>query len=278
MDSQPPVLELKDVPPPPRPPASQPFPLAPLPMPPPCLPIRGTLPPPLQSGSPKVSSCSRYEAGLHPQTSHDLLGNQARKFGDVCAGGGNSITGGAGVGGGSSLYLSKPLSAASSWAATSSSSSSSSTSMSSTSSSTSSVPHHVSLFSGPVGQVPSSLATVATAQPMSSLPQLPCCSGLLKPLHAPTCPQLSQAYGQPSYGSCPAAATASSSGYYHYGGELGAGSAGKQSQQHPLLHHHHHHGGLSTSPAHVCAHPLHHKRTVCLKGPHYCQDCLSKVG
>ncbi|XP_041958979.1 meiosis regulator and mRNA stability factor 1 isoform X3 [Alosa sapidissima] len=280
MDSPPPVLELKDVPPPPRPAASQPFPLAPLPMLPPCLPSRGPLPPLLQPSSPKVSSCScpQCKAILRPQTGLDLLGTQARGFGDVC-GGGVSITGGAG-GGGSSVYLSKPLGAASSWAVSSTS----------TSSSSSSVPHHVSLFSGPAGQVlsssslapvASSLAPVATSQPAASLSQLPCCSGLLKPLHAPTCPQLSQAYGRPRYEPCPSvvavATAAPSAGYYRCGGELGSGAAGKQPQQqkHPL---HLHHGGLSTSPAHVCSHPLHHcvNHTVSLKGAHYCQDCLSK--
>ncbi|XP_031419446.1 meiosis regulator and mRNA stability factor 1 isoform X2 [Clupea harengus] len=267
MDSQPPVLELKDVPPPPLPAASQPFPLAPLP--PPCLPSRGSLAPPLQPGSPKVSTCSQCEASLHPQSGLDLLGSQARGFGDLC-GGGSSITGGAG---GGSILFSKPLGAAHAWAACQAASSSSNTSTSapSSSSSSSTVPHHLSLLSGHAGQVPSSLPSVATSQPVASLSQLPCCSGLLKPLHAPTCPQLSQAYGQPMYGSCPAAP---SSGYYRYGGELGSGTAGKQ-PQHP---HHHHHGGLSTSPAPVCSHPLHHgiKRTVCLKGVHYCQDCLSK--
>lgn len=270
MDSQAPVLELKDVPPPPRPAASQPFPLVPLPMPPPCLPARAPLAPAaLQSGSPKVSSCSHCEASLHPQSSLDLEESQARGFGDVCGEGSTTIGGG----GGSSVYLTKPLGATNSWSVCQAAPSSSSTS-----SSSSAVPHRLSLFSGPVGQVAPSLPLVATSQPMASLSQLPCCSGLLKPLHAPTCPQVSQAYGQQhGLGTCPGVAQPAP-GYFRYGGELDSRMAGKCSSQH---HHHHLLSGLSMSPAHVCSHPLHHysvKPTVCLKGAHYCQDCLSKVG
>uniref|UniRef100_A0A674DCP2 Meiosis regulator and mRNA stability factor 1 n=1 Tax=Salmo trutta TaxID=8032 RepID=A0A674DCP2_SALTR len=65
MDNRKPVLELKDLPPPPHhTAASQPFPLAPLPLPPPCLP---PLPQdslqqlPQQGGSPKVSACTHCE-------------------------------------------------------------------------------------------------------------------------------------------------------------------------------------------------------------------------
>uniref|UniRef100_A0A8C7NMH2 Meiosis regulator and mRNA stability factor 1 n=1 Tax=Oncorhynchus mykiss TaxID=8022 RepID=A0A8C7NMH2_ONCMY len=65
MDNRKPVLELKDLPPPPHhTAASQPFPLAPLPLPPPCLsplPQDSLQQLPQQGGSPKVSVCTHCE-------------------------------------------------------------------------------------------------------------------------------------------------------------------------------------------------------------------------
>uniref|UniRef100_A0A8C8IRQ0 Meiosis regulator and mRNA stability factor 1 n=1 Tax=Oncorhynchus tshawytscha TaxID=74940 RepID=A0A8C8IRQ0_ONCTS len=84
-----PVLDLKDLPPPPHhTAASQPFPLAPLPLPPPCLP---PLPQdslqqlPLQGGSPKVSVCTHCE-----HCSTDPLGRGG--YGVVSGGGSASIS------------------------------------------------------------------------------------------------------------------------------------------------------------------------------------------
>uniref|UniRef100_A0A8C7J9I8 Meiosis regulator and mRNA stability factor 1 n=1 Tax=Oncorhynchus kisutch TaxID=8019 RepID=A0A8C7J9I8_ONCKI len=89
MDNRKPVLELKDLPPPPHhTAASQPFPLAPLPLPPPCLP---PLPQdsiqqlPLQGGSPKVSVCTHCE-----HCSTDPLGRGG--YGVVSGGGSASIS------------------------------------------------------------------------------------------------------------------------------------------------------------------------------------------
>uniref|UniRef100_A0A8C7CR17 Meiosis regulator and mRNA stability factor 1 n=1 Tax=Oncorhynchus kisutch TaxID=8019 RepID=A0A8C7CR17_ONCKI len=91
MDNRKPVLELKDLPPPPHhTAASQPFPLSPLPLPPPCL-------PPLpqdslqqlqhQGGSPKVSVCTHCE-----HCSTDPLGRGG--YGVVSGGGSASISSG----------------------------------------------------------------------------------------------------------------------------------------------------------------------------------------
>ncbi|XP_063051996.1 meiosis regulator and mRNA stability factor 1 isoform X2 [Engraulis encrasicolus] len=319
MDSQAPVLELKDVPPPPRPAASsQPFPLAPLPLPPSCPPPpRAPIVAPatttmlLQPGSPKVSacSCSQCEAaapGLHHHPPYPSLGLQGTPtrggFTDVCGdGSSSSSTIGGGGGGSSSIYLSKPLGATANSCTvcqgfTSSSllpslpSPSSLANSSTSSSSAVVVPHHLSLFSGPppLGQVvaPSSLPLVATSQPAACcVSQLPCCSGLLKPLHAPTCPQLSQAcYGQQQglglgLGTQPALPAPS---YFQYsGGELESGavaeklsSSSSSSQHHPLPH---------ASPARARSRPVHHhlhhhsvQCTGCHTGLHYCQDCLHK--
>uniref|UniRef100_A0A8C8IQV8 Meiosis regulator and mRNA stability factor 1 n=1 Tax=Oncorhynchus tshawytscha TaxID=74940 RepID=A0A8C8IQV8_ONCTS len=89
MDNRKPVLDLKDLPPPPHhTAASQPFPLAPLPLPPPCLP---PLPQdslqqlPLQGGSPKVSVCTHCE-----HCSTDPLGRGG--YGVVSGGGSASIS------------------------------------------------------------------------------------------------------------------------------------------------------------------------------------------
>uniref|UniRef100_A0A8C8ME27 Meiosis regulator and mRNA stability factor 1 n=1 Tax=Oncorhynchus tshawytscha TaxID=74940 RepID=A0A8C8ME27_ONCTS len=93
MDNRKPVLDLKDLPPPPHhTAASQPFPLAPLPLPPPCLP---PLPQdslqqlPLQGGSPKVSVCTHCE-----HCSTDPLGRGG--YGVVSGGAGQITLGGGG--------------------------------------------------------------------------------------------------------------------------------------------------------------------------------------
>ncbi|XP_026789140.3 meiosis regulator and mRNA stability factor 1 isoform X2 [Pangasianodon hypophthalmus] len=96
MEVRKPVLELKDVPPPPLHSASQqPLALAPQPAPPPCqLPVSDPQLPqqPLpQPGSPKVSLCSRCECSLHIQPHSGSLEARAHSFGDSF-GGGSSIS------------------------------------------------------------------------------------------------------------------------------------------------------------------------------------------
>uniref|UniRef100_A0A4W5M034 Meiosis regulator and mRNA stability factor 1 n=1 Tax=Hucho hucho TaxID=62062 RepID=A0A4W5M034_9TELE len=91
MDNRKPVLELKDLPPPPHhTAASQPFPLAPLPLPPPCLPPLPQDSPqelPQQGGSPKVSVCTHCE-----HCSTDPLGRGG--YGVVSGGGSAGISSG----------------------------------------------------------------------------------------------------------------------------------------------------------------------------------------
>lgn len=92
MEVRKPVLELKDVPPPPLHSASQqPLALAPQPAPPPCqLPASDPqLPqqtvPQLQPGSSKVSLCSCCECSLHVQQHSGSLEARAHSFGGGCS-------------------------------------------------------------------------------------------------------------------------------------------------------------------------------------------------
>ncbi|KAI1896045.1 hypothetical protein AGOR_G00090760 [Albula goreensis] len=265
MDSRKPVLELKDVPPPPPPPlvASKPFPLAPLPNPPPCL--QSQPPDPLQQpGSPKVSVCTRCEGGLQFQHGSEAPLSRALGFG----------VGGVGV----PLHFSKPLDVPNSRLTCPS--------------------LHQPLFSdlsdgsrppaqaqaqghGP-GGCDLRLPSVATSQPLSSHQHLPCCSGLLRP-------QLSASLQQPlSYPPHPLPCsqakllpTASSVSTPLHSGYLGPSqyypcrvdySPGARGDQHFSAR-----GNLSSS-SHICTNPLHLnvEHTVCLKGTHYCRDCLRK--
>lgn len=100
MEVRKPVLELKDVPPPPLHNASQqPLALAPQPTPSSCQlpasdPQLNQQPiPQLQPGSPKVSFCSHCECSLHIQKHSGLLEARAHSFGDGCSSA-NSISGG----------------------------------------------------------------------------------------------------------------------------------------------------------------------------------------
>lgn len=300
MDSRKAVLELKDVPPPPPPPhhtsssqSSQPFSLAPLPLPPPCLPpaqltqdSHQQQPPPLQQqegASPKVSICTHC---------------------DYCSTDGYGLFGGGGVVGSSSsiagvvsLYM-----APASLGAPNSGSSNSSISRPGPCSVASSVhqyKHNLSCRSGSevldpllsLGCKPQLLSSVATSQPISSHPYLSCCSGLL-----PTYPSIPLPCSQPSlfpssaplasslpcvsslpapmHGSCLA-----SSGYYTCG--VDCCPSARRSQKGT-------HGDhpttttitTTTTSAHFCSNPMHLnvERTVCVKGARYCQECLLKVG
>lgn len=299
MDNRKAVLELKDVPPPPQHTSSsqlsQPFSRAPLPLPPPCL-----LPPPppqltqdslqqqlpsqqqLEGANPKVSICTHC---------------------DYCSTDGYGALGGRGVVGGTSNLsgvVSLYMSTESLGAPISSSISRSTASRSGPCSVASSVHQykHDSCGSGSEvfdpflslaykTRLPSS---VATSQPLSSLPYLACCSGIhrtypavslpcsqprLFPPSAPLASSLpSVSLPAPLHGTCVA-----SSGFYSCGVDC---SPSTGSSQRSIF------GGhpttttitTTTTSAHFCSNPVHLnvERTVCVKGPHYCQECLLKVG
>lgn len=295
MDNRRTVLELKDVPPPPQhtssSQSSQPFPLAPLPLPSPCLhPPQNTQDslqqqPPLQQqegGSPKVS-------------------NQVCSHCDYCSTGGYGLLSGVGVVGGRSsiagvvsLYmdpgtLGAPIS-------------SSSIGRSGLCSVTSSVHQYKqNLSCRREGEVldqlpglsckPQLLSSVATSQPISSHPYLSCCSGplctnpsaplpcsqaSLFPSSAPLASSLPcvSSLSAPLHSSCLA-----SSSYYPCG--VDCCPSARRSQRSTLcdrpttttI-------TTTTTSAHFFSNPVHLnvERTVCVKGAHYCQECLLKVG
>uniref|UniRef100_A0A671WUK1 Meiosis regulator and mRNA stability factor 1 n=1 Tax=Sparus aurata TaxID=8175 RepID=A0A671WUK1_SPAAU len=224
MDNRKAVLELKDVPPPPphhtpSSQSSQPFSLAPVPLPPPCLPppqltqdSQQQQPPPQQQqegGSPNVSICTQCE---------------------YCRTDGYGLLGGGGVVGSSSSSSSSIAGVVSLYMAPSSLGTPIISSSSSISAAASSVHQYKqNLSCGTGGEVvdpllslaykPQLLSSVATSQPISSHPYLSCCSGLLH-----------------TYPSVPLPYT------------------------------------------HFCSNPMHLnvERTVCVKGAHYCQECLLK--
>ncbi|XP_070712456.1 meiosis regulator and mRNA stability factor 1 [Pempheris klunzingeri] len=296
MDSRKAVLELKDVPPPPPHPhhtsssqSSQPFSLAPLPLPPPCLPppqftqdMHQQQPPPqqqLQEGaSPKVSICTQCD--------------YCSTAGYGLSGGGGVVSSSGSIAGVVSLYstpgsLGAPIS-------------NSSVSRSGPCSLASSVHQYkYNMTSGSGGEVldpslnlgykPQLLSSVATSQPISSHPYLSCCSGLLHtytsvplpcsqpspfPSSAPLASPLPcvSSLPTPLHGSCLA-----SSGYYTC--SVDCCPSARRSQRSTL-------GDLpatttittTTTSAHFCSNPMHLnvERTVCVKGAHYCQECLLK--
>ncbi|KAK9539698.1 hypothetical protein VZT92_002200 [Zoarces viviparus] len=290
MDSRKAVLELKDVPPPPphhtsSSQSSQPFSLAPLAMPPPCLPPLLT-----QDSHQQPPQSQLQQEGASPKVS-------IYTHCDYCSTDGYGLSGGGSVVGttssssiaGVSLYmapgsLGAPIST------------SSSIGRSGLCSVASSVHHykHISCRSG--GEVLGSLPTlgykpplsssVATSQPVSSQPYLSCCSGLLHtyPAVPLTCspPSLFRSSAPlasslpcvsslptPLHGSCLA-----SSGYYPCG--VDCCPSARRSQRttlgdHPTI-------TTTTTSAHFCSNPMHLnvERTVCVKGAHYCQECLLK--
>ncbi|TNN57990.1 Meiosis arrest female protein 1 [Liparis tanakae] len=137
-----------------------------------------------------------------------------------------------------------------------------------------------------LGYQPPLSSSIATSQPISSQPYLSCCSGLLH-----TYPAVPLPCGQP--GLFPASAflasplpcgsplpaplhgaCLSSSGYYTCG--VNCCPSARRSQRttfgdHPTV-------TTTTTSAHFCSNPMHLnvERTVCVKGAHYCQECLLK--
>ncbi|KAM8771766.1 meiosis regulator and mRNA stability factor 1 isoform 4-T4 [Acanthopagrus schlegelii] len=294
MDNRKAVLELKDVPPPPphhtpSSQSSQPFSLAPVPLPPSCLPPpqltqdshQQQQPPPQQQqegGSPKVSICTQCE--------------YCRADGYGLLGGGGVVGSSSSIAGIVSLYM-----APSSLGAPIISSSSSSSSISATASSVHQYKQNLSCGTG--GEVvdpllslaykPQLLSSVATSQPISSHPYLSCCSGLLHtypsvPLpcsqpslctsSAPLASSLPcvSSLSAPMHGSCLA-----SSGFYTCG--VDCCPSARRSQRSTLGDHPATTTiTTTTTSAHFCSNPMHLnvERTVCVKGAHYCQECLLK--
>ncbi|CAB1344561.1 unnamed protein product [Coregonus sp. 'balchen'] len=274
MDNRKPVLELKDLPPPPHhTAASQPFPLAPLPLPPPCLP---PLPQdslqqlPQQGGSHKVSVCTHCE-----HCSVDPSGRGG--YGVVSGGGSTSVSCGVGVSSGVPLYL-PPSSQEASISRLGASQITPTT--------LNSHPHFPSLGGGGGGDaratlLPSSVATTSQplpSQPHSHLPCSCCTGGLLRPLHSyPSIPlpYIESKFITPSaplstpHGTCSLGTPA---GYYPCG-DYNSATVGVQrsSAAHSDPH-------IPTS-GHICSSNAMHfnlERTVCRTGAHYCRDCLTK--
>ncbi|CAI5679308.1 unnamed protein product [Oreochromis niloticus] len=291
MDNRKAVLDLKDVPPPPlhhtsSSQLSQPFSLSSLPLPPPCLPppqlaqdsLQQQPPPPHQQqegASPKVSICEHCDY------------NNTDGFGLL---GGRSVVGsGSNAAGVVSLYmapgsLGAPIS----------------TSRSGPCSVASSVHQYKHKFScGTGGEAfdplfslgckPQLSSSVATSQPISSHPYLPCCSGLLHTYPAVPLPfsqaslfpsSAPMASSLPSVSSLPASLHGScltSSGFYTCGVDC---SASARRSQGSILGGHPSTSTITTTAtsAHFFSNPMHLnvERTVCVKGAHYCQECLLK--
>ncbi|XP_072240496.1 meiosis regulator and mRNA stability factor 1 isoform X3 [Leuresthes tenuis] len=281
MDNRKAVLELKDVPPPHHSSPSQlsqPFPLAPLHLPPPCLPPPPQLsqdshqqPPQQQEGAcPKVSVCTHC---------------------DYCSTDGYGLLGGRGVVGSSSnidgvvsLYTAqRSLGAPISSSSASCSVASSVYQLKCKPSCSSGVEVSDSMLS--LGCKPC-LPSVATSQPLSSHPYHPCCSGLLhtcsatplpcsQPSIFPSLAPLASSVSSlpaPLHGSCLA-----SSGFYTCG--VDCSPSARRSQRSILCDYPATNTiTASTTSAHFYSNPMHLnvESTVCVKGGHYCQECLLK--
>ncbi|CAN9509841.1 unnamed protein product [Ophioblennius macclurei] len=288
MDNRKAVLELKDIPPPPPPPPphphphhassqlSQPFPAAPLPPPPSQL-SQDSLQQQQGGAVPKVSFCTQCDYC-------------SRGYGSLSS---SSSSDAAGV---VSVYVGQ--------GAPATSSADSRGGLCSVASSVHQYRHNMTSGGGGGGdlfgsssldlsynlQLPSS---VATSQPLSSHPYIPCCSGLLPPyplLPPPPPPHSQVGLFASSAGSAPSlpavaslpvssvhAPCSSSSGCYACGVDCRAARSRSQRSMHSG------HPPTSsitttTTSAHFCSTPLHLnvERTVCVKGGHYCHHCLLK--
>ncbi|XP_069036793.1 meiosis regulator and mRNA stability factor 1 isoform X3 [Lepisosteus oculatus] len=262
MENRKPALELKDVPPPPQCAGSKPFPSAPLPRAPPCfqpLPQEPVLQKQQQqTGSPKVSVCTHCEAGTPVRYGAEGA-RLGRRLGCGLVG-----DGGGGGGGGVSFHVPKPPEAPNGT---------------------------ITCQVGPALRpplpsggdayarlhgyelrLPPAAAAAASSQPLAAHQHLPCCAGLLGQLHS--LPAASTSFSRarllpagpsaPVHQDCLATA-----GYYPCGVDFSPGGRGDQ-RFGPRAH--------LSSAAHLCTNHLHLNvdRTVCLKGTHYCRECLRK--
>ncbi|XP_076871921.1 meiosis regulator and mRNA stability factor 1 isoform X2 [Brachyhypopomus gauderio] len=257
MEVRKPVLELKDVPPPPPHSASpQSPPLAALP-PSPLYHLPPTdphSPQQPQPSSPKVSFCSHCDSSLHIQQSPGPPEARVHGFGAV--GGGCSTSSGtnANTGGGlSALHFSYPRGSTCSAALYP-------------------APALHGTGHAPQLQTPQSFGlrvpSVATSQPT------PCCTG---PAHFHPWPSVPA--GCARSGLAPASAPGSrltASGCCLCGGDR---RAERGSRLHGDVVYSAHHSSAHHSSAHHCSNPLHlgvEHTTVCLKGAHCCHQCLRK--
>ncbi|XP_071359795.1 meiosis regulator and mRNA stability factor 1 isoform X4 [Trachinotus anak] len=293
MESRKPVLELKDVPPPPphhtsSSQSSQPFSMAPLPLPHPCLPP----PPQLTQGSHQQQSQQQQQEGASPKVSICTHCNYCSTDGYGLLGGRGVVGSSSSIAGVMSLYI-----APGSVGAPISNSSISRSGPCSVASSVHQYKNNLSCGSEgktldpllSLGYRPQLRSSVATSQPVSSHPYLPCCSGLLHTYPAAPLPcsqpnlfpsSAPLASSLPSISSLPASLHGSclaSSGYYTCGVDY---SPSARRSQRSTLGDHPTPTTITTTTtsAHFCANPMHLnvERTVCVKGAHYCQECLLK--
>ncbi|XP_035493483.1 meiosis regulator and mRNA stability factor 1 isoform X2 [Scophthalmus maximus] len=293
MESRKAVLELKDVPPPPPHRASssqssQPFSLAPFPLPHPCLPPQ----PQLTQGSHQQQQPQNQQEGASPKVSICTHCDYCSTGGKGLSGGGDFVGNSSSTAGVVSLYIA-PRSLGTSI-------SQSSISTSGPCSVASSVYQYSSGYScgsggDPLGSKPQLRSSVATSQPVSSHPFLPCCSGLLRTYPAgplpcsqpslfpssaplasslPSLPSVSSVSSLPAplHGSCLAP-----SGYYTCG--VDCSPSARRSQRSTLGDHSTPTTfTTTTTSAHFCSNPMHLnvERTVCVKGAHYCRECFLK--
>ncbi|XP_058891564.1 meiosis regulator and mRNA stability factor 1-like isoform X2 [Acipenser ruthenus] len=257
MENRKPVLELKDVPLPPHHASSKPFPAA-LPNPPSCFQSQQQEPRQMQqqqgAANPKVSACVCCEGSLRNQhTSHNNAGFVSNSFG--------------GSGGGVSLHISKPLDPLNA-------------------SSSDTITCQVgSVLHPPIPALQDVCSeihgvrcevqhpTVAASQSTGTHHHLPCCEGLLRQLHP--FPTAHSGFGQSKFNSAgafiavpPHDGFLTCSRYYPCREEFIAGARAEQ---------HLSRGDLATS-THLYTKPLHLnvEHTLCLKGTHYCGECLRK--
>ncbi|XP_029905929.1 meiosis regulator and mRNA stability factor 1 isoform X2 [Myripristis murdjan] len=287
MDSRKAVLDLKDVPPPPHHTSSQSsqlFPLAPLPLPPPCLP-----PPQLPQDCHQQQPSQQQQEGASPKVSICTHCDYYSTEGYGVLSGGGGISSNNGISSVVSLYMTPGTLEAPS------SGSSTRPGACSIASSPHSCQHNHSC--GNRGEAPDTLhniggykpqlsSSVSTSQPKSSHSYLPCCTGLLQtyPIVPLPCSQPSlfpssaplassvpsvSSLPTPMHGSCLA-----SSGCYPCGVDCSPTARGTQR---PTAHGDHP-TTTTTTTAHFYSNPMHLnvERTVCLKGAHYCQECLLK--
>ncbi|XP_032396950.1 meiosis regulator and mRNA stability factor 1 isoform X3 [Etheostoma spectabile] len=296
MDSRKAVLELKDVPPPPHPPlhtsssqSSQPFSLATLPMPPPCLPPQLTH----DTHQQQPPSQQEQQEGTSPKVSIYTHCDYCSTDGYELLGSGGVVGSSSSIAGVVSLYmapgsLGAPISSSISRPGPCSVACS-------VASSFHQYKHHMSCGGevlGPlptIGSKPQLPSSVATSQPVSSHPYLSCCSGLLHtypavplpysppslfPSSAPLASSLPcvSSLPAPLHGSCLAP-----SGFYTCG--VDCCPSARRSQRSTLGDHPSTTTiTTTTTSAQFCSNPLHLnvERTVCVKGAHYCQDCVLK--
>ncbi|XP_066545183.1 meiosis regulator and mRNA stability factor 1 isoform X4 [Amia ocellicauda] len=256
MENRKPVLELKDVPPPPHHAGPKPFPAAPLPNPPPCFQpqTHEHAQKPGQTDVPNVSMCPCCEGNL--QIHHGGAAQPSRGFG-----GDGSSSGGGGV----SLHIPKSLEAPNGTITCQVGSALHPP-----------LPALANSYSQlhRVGGCELQLSSVAASQPLGSHQHLPCCAGLLRQLHP--FPTMATAFSQSKLLSTGSSASAplhggclASSGYYPFGVDFSPGARGDQRYTQRV--------DLSAAP-HLYTNSMHLNvdHRVCLKGTHFCRECLRK--